>query len=123
VATSVWTGPSISYCERLRGDNIVCNPPAHCIEAFVRHALDLDPAGIAMICILRGLPAAPWLQDTPLPRIYLLTPRPSMPPEEVIARGEKPGGGRENFCWLVWRPGDDGPPELRWLHRDREDGR
>ena len=105
-------------CERLRGDNILCNPPAHCIEAFVRHALELNPAAVAMIWILRRLPAAHWLASTPLARIYLLTPRPSMPPGEVIARGEKPGGGREDFCWLVWRRGHVGRPELRWLHRD-----
>jgi hypothetical protein len=51
--------------------------------------------------------------------VWLLTPRPSMPPGEVIARGEKPGGGKTDFCWLVFDRTHSGPPELRWLHRDR----
>ena len=60
-----------------------------------------------------------WLEPLPLAKIYLLTPRPSMPPGEVIARGERPGGGRMDFAWLVFNHGHSGPPELRWLHRDR----
>ena len=59
------------------------------------------------------------LEPLPLAKIYLLTPRPSMPPGEVIARGERPGGGRMDFAWLVFNHGHSGPPELRWLHRDR----
>jgi hypothetical protein len=105
-------------CGQLLGDNIICNHPAHCIEAFVRHALELAPAAMAMIWILRRLPAARWLAGTPLARIHLLTPRPSMPPGQVIEAGEKPSGGSQDFCWLVWRRGYVGLPELLWLHRD-----
>jgi len=65
----------------------------------------------------RGV-TADWLADTPLARVYLLTPRPSMPPGQVIEAGEKPEGGKQDFVWLVWRRGYVGPPELRWLHRD-----
>jgi hypothetical protein len=54
----------------------------------------------------------------PLAKIYLLTPRPSMPPGDMIARGEKPGGGKTDFCWLVFDRTYIGPPTLRWLHRD-----
>jgi len=70
--------------------------------------------------LLRRLNAAHWLRDTPLARIYLLTPRPSMPPGHVILAGEKPGGGSQDFCWLVFFHKHKGPPELRWLHRDQE---
>jgi hypothetical protein len=31
--------------------------------------------------------------------------RPSMPPGEVIARGEKAKGGKTDFCWLVSHQG------------------
>ena len=72
---------------------------------------------IAMIWLTRRLNAARWLQDTPLARIYLLTPRPSMPPGHVILAGEKPGGGKQDFCWLVFECGHAGPPDVRWLHR------
>jgi hypothetical protein len=64
------------------------------------------------------LNAARWLEGLPLAKIYLLTPRPSMPPGEVIARGERPRGGRMDYAWLVFNLGHSGPPELRWLHRD-----
>jgi hypothetical protein len=36
----------------------------------------------------------------------------------VILAGEKPGGGRVDFCWLVWSHDHVGAPEMRWLHRD-----
>jgi hypothetical protein len=49
--------------------------------------LELVPGKIAMIWLARRLNAARWLQDTPLARVYLLTPRPSMPPGHVILAG------------------------------------
>jgi hypothetical protein len=73
-----------------------------------------------MIWLTRRLNAARWLANTPLARIYLLTPRPSMPPGEVILRGEKPGGGTQDFCWLVFSHRHKGPPTVQWLYRDRE---
>jgi hypothetical protein len=74
------------------------------------------------IWLTRRLNAARWLSHTPLARIYLLTPRPSMPPGHVILAGEKPGGGSQDFCWLVWSRHHIGPPKLHWLHRDKEEG-
>jgi hypothetical protein len=91
-------------CDRGLATNIVCNPPFDRCDAFVRHALDLTrPDGkIAMIWLTRRLNAARWLAQTPLARILLLTPRPSMPPGQVILAGEKPGGGTQDFAWLVF---------------------
>jgi hypothetical protein len=40
------------------------------------------------------------------------------PPGDVIAAGDKPGGGRVDFCWLIFERGYSGFPELRWLHRE-----
>src|SRR5215831_7367744 len=71
-----------------------------------------------MIWLTRRLNAARWLAETPLARVYLLTPRPSMPPGQVILAGEKPGGGTQDFCWLVFDHAYKGPPALHWLHRD-----
>ncbi len=99
-------------------DNIVCNPPFDIFRPFAEHALKLAQRKVAMIWLVRTLPAARWLQDTPLAKIYFLTPRPSMPPGHTITAGEKPGGGKEDFCWLVWSKGRVGPPDLHWLHRD-----
>jgi hypothetical protein len=41
-----------------------------------------------------------------------------MPPGEVIARGEKPGGGKTDFCWLVLDRTHSGAPTMWWLHQD-----
>jgi hypothetical protein len=105
-------------CGRIPAANIVTNPPFTLCDQFVRRALALAPDKIAMIWLARRLNAACWLQDTPLARVYLLTPRPSMPPGHVILAGEKPGGGKQDFCWLVFERGHVGPPELHWLHKD-----
>lgn len=95
---------------------IVCNPPFHLFEDFVRKAL-LMTDRVAMIWLVRRLNAARWLQDLPLATVYLLTPRPSMPPGHVIASGQKPGGGTQDFCWLYFSREHTGAPELRWLAR------
>ena len=109
-------------CDRPRANNIICNPPFNICDQFVRHALILTngTGKVAMIWLTRRLNAARWLANTPLARIYLLTPRPSMPPGEVILRGEKPGGGTQDFCWLVFSHRHKGPPTVQWLYRDRE---
>src|SRR5262249_45335761 len=98
---------------------VVTNPPFRVARAFVERALTLGARKTAVIFPTARLNAARWLEPLPLAKIYLLTPRPSMPPGEVIAHGERPGGGRMDFAWLVFNRGHSGPPELRWLHRDR----
>ena len=101
-----------------RTDNIVTNPPYQDCRAFALHALKLAARKVAMIWLARRLNAAHWLQSTPLARVYFLTPRPSMPPGHVILAGEKPGGGKQDFVWLVWSHGHVGPPEMHWLRRN-----
>lgn len=100
-------------------DNIVTNPPFDIMRLFARHAIELARGKVAMILPIARLNAASWLRETPLRRIWLMTPRPSMPPGEAIAAGQKPGGGKVDFCWLVWEQGYKGNPALFWLHRDR----
>lgn len=98
--------------------SIVCNPPFDIFQKFAERALQIATGKIAMIWLVRTLPAARWLRDTPLAKILFLTPRPSMPPGHVIARGEKPGGGKQDFCWLIWDKSHVGPASIGWLHRD-----
>jgi hypothetical protein len=105
-------------CSEHHVANIVCNPPYPICRNFALHALRLARKKVAMIWLLRRLNAATWLKATPLRSVYLLSPRPSMPPGHVIAAGEKPGGGTQDFVWLVWEHGHIGPPELHWLCRD-----
>jgi hypothetical protein len=97
---------------------VIGNPPFNAVEAFARHALELSARKVALLFPTARLNAARWLMDLPLRRVWLLTPRPSMPPGHVIARGEKPGGGKVDFAWLVFERGYVGSPELAWLHRD-----
>lgn len=99
--------------------NIVCNPPFNIAGRFARHAIDMPGVEkVAMIFPTARLNAAHWLRETPLARVWLMTPRPSMPPGHTITAGQKPGGGKMDFCWLVWVKGYAGTAELRWLRRD-----
>jgi hypothetical protein len=104
------------HCER-GVENVVCNPPYSIFRPFAEHALKLATDKVAMIWLTRRLNAAHWLQRTPLARIYLLTPRPSMPPGDVVLAGEKPGGGTQDFCWLVWERDYAESPTVHWLAR------
>jgi len=100
--------------------NIVCNPPFNIVEHFALHALALgNTQKAAFVFPTARLNAAHWLKGQPLARVWLMTPRPSMPPGYVIARGDKPGGGKMDYCWLVFERGHNGTPELRWLRRDK----
>lgn len=55
---------------------------------------------------------------TPLRRVWMMTPRPSMPPGHVITAGGKITGGKMDYCWLVWEAGYEGEAEIKWLRRD-----
>jgi hypothetical protein len=66
--------------------NIVTNPPFDIAREFAFHALELASRKVAIIFPTARLNAARWLEQTPLARIWLLTPRPSMPPGEAILR-------------------------------------
>ena len=50
--------------------------------------------------------------------VYLLTPRPSMPPGSWIAAGDKPGGGNIDFASLLFNKESKGLPRLRWPRHD-----
>jgi len=114
-----------------RGVSIVCNPPFDYVQEFCERALEVGAQKVAMICLLRRLNAAHWLQALPLRRVHLLTPRPSMPTGQHCLRVErraidkttgrpcKIGGGKQDFVWLVFERGYKGRPEIAWLHRDR----
>jgi hypothetical protein len=104
--------------ERMFAQNIVCNPPFNIAPLFARRALAIGAEKVAMIFPPARLNAAHWLHGTPLARVWLMTPRPSMPPGHTITAGEKPGGGKMDFCWLVWTKYRVGPADLCWLRRD-----
>jgi hypothetical protein len=98
--------------------SIVSNPPFDHVEEFCREACRIADK-VAMIMLTRRLNAAHWLGDLPLKTVYLLSPRPSMPPGRWIEAGNKPGGGTQDFCWIVFSKRHKGPSQLQWLHRDK----
>lgn len=112
-------GPVVDFLnDETPRENIVCNPPFNIIEPFVIRALRLASKKVAAIIPVARLNAAHWLRETPLKTVWLMTPRPSMPPGHVIASGEKAGGGKADFCWIVWSRGHNGAAEIKWLRRD-----
>jgi hypothetical protein len=100
-----------------RGQSIVSNPPFDFVQEFCERALEIGAIKVAMIMLVRRLNAARWLHELPLRRVWLLTPRPSMPPGEWLAAGNVAGGGKQDFCWLSFEAGWRGRCELRWLER------
>ena len=59
---------------------VVGNPPFKAVEPFAHHALKLGARRVALLFPTARLNGARWLRKLPLRRIWLLTPRPSMPP-------------------------------------------
>jgi hypothetical protein len=98
--------------------SIVSNPPFDDVEEFCARALEITTFKVAVLVPLRRLPAAHWLARITLESIYLLTPRPSMPPGSWIEAGNRPSGGSQDFCWLVFNKRSPAiAPRVRWLHR------
>jgi hypothetical protein len=102
--------------------SIVSNPPftGDSIERFVERALFIVKYKVAVLVPLRRLPAAHWLKGLPLETVYLLPPRPSLPPASYILAGNEPGGGGQDFAWLVFnlRNASIAAPRMKWLPRD-----
>ena len=105
-------------------DNVICNPPYEIIETFGPRAVQAARHKTALVFPIARLNAArnKWLGHLPLARVWLITPRPSMPPGDIYrryqAQGKEPSGGRVDFCWLVFERGHVGPWTGGWLSRD-----
>jgi hypothetical protein len=98
--------------------SIVTNPPYRIAREIVERALELGASKIAFLFPVARVNAAwRWLESLPLARLYLLTPRPSVPPPTA----KVVGGGRVDFCWLVLDRRHKGLPTWGWLHRDERD--
>jgi hypothetical protein len=99
----------------------VFNPPFDKVAEFCERAVGLATYKVAAIIPLRRLPAAHWLKHLPLETIYLLTPRPSMPPGPYLDAGGKAAGDQQEYCWLIFNKHDAvTAPRVCWLHRDGE---
>lgn len=101
--------------------NIVSNPPFGIADEYAKHALVKTGSKVALLLPTKWMNSAKrgaWLETTPLATVWLLAPRPSMPPGPVIEAGIKPGNGTTDFAWFVWDHAHTGAPVIRWLRRD-----
>lgn len=119
--------PGVQECNFLYEDPdlpsgyaVVSNPPFSIADTFVQRSLALaeEVAMLLPLTWLAGAQRARWLRKTPLRQVLVLTPRPSMPPGVAIEAGEKPGGGKVDFAWMVWDTDYLGTPQFGWLSRD-----
>lgn len=108
-------------------DNIVSNPPFKLCDdrkaklyPFVEKCLAKAKSKVALVLPsnwIQGDERSRWLERSPLRRIYFITPRPSMPPGEVLEAGLAPGNGTTDYAVFVWLQGYDGEAGIRWLRR------
>jgi hypothetical protein len=98
--------------EPLHYPNIVANPPYRKAREFIERALreSRKCAFLLQYGFIFGADRSKWLRDSPLKRVWIVTPRPSMPPGELILTGGKPGGGRVDYVWAIWERGFNASP-------------
>lgn len=100
-------------------DNIICNPPFSLAEPFIERALKLARFKVAFLLrlsFLEGQKRRHFFARTPLARVHVCSSRISMPPGDLLARGEvQRRGGTVAFAWFVWEHEHKGPPILGWL--------
>ena len=89
--------------------SIVTNPPffrAVGTEQAIRRALDVAKHKVCIFTDVKflsgGKRATGLYTECPPHRIWHLSPRPSCPPGEYLAAGNKAGGRTADYCWLVW---------------------
>lgn len=119
---TLWEDDFLRGSKRIEHKHIVSNPPFRCAEEFVQHAISITRNGglVAMILPLVWLSGfskkRDWLLHSPLKKVLPISPRPSMPPGQVILSGEKPGNGTKDFAWFLWECGYVGSPTIEFLN-------
>ena len=98
--------------------SVVTNP-AYKLKGEIAHrAFALGAVKVALFLPIAQMNAAwRWLDGLPRGFMYLVTPRPPVPPLVV----KKPGGGRPDFVWLILDSRPEGHSGWAWLHRDGGD--
>lgn len=102
-------------------DNICCNIPFRFAMAFIGHAINLVERKAAILIPAAWIHAegrSRWLARMPLRQIWLITPRPSMPPGTVVVNAEhKISNGTTDFAWIVFEHGYTDRPNIGWIRR------
>lgn len=123
-------------------DHIVCNPPFSLTESFVLKAMRMARQSAAFLVPMKWLNSQTrydfFAEHGRPARVYVLSNRASMPPGRFLGqdgrfacddpephptkgprwkKGDLPGGGAIDYCWVVFVPGYGGPTDLRWLSK------
>ena len=94
--------------------NVITNPPFSLALEFAEKALKITTRKVALLLRIQFLESQkrrPFLESSPLARIYVFSSRLSMYPEGVENRGD----GTQCFSWYVWEHGYTGEPVVRWI--------
>lgn len=101
-----------------RAPNVVTNPPFKLAVPFVRKALELTTAKVAMllkIAFLEGIERGELFRTTPLARVHVFSQRLAFVPGGSDPARKLDGGGMMAFAWFVWDHAYKGRPEIHWL--------
>ena len=96
--------------EGARGySNIISNPPFYSgkgTEQFIRQALKHARQKVAVFTDIKFLAGKArrlgLYAEHPPARVYVLSPRVSCPPGDVLEAGGKASGGTADWIWMVW---------------------
>jgi hypothetical protein len=117
-------GPEFDFLDIPVGnwfENIICNPPYGLAEPFVRHALALTRRKAAFLLQAKfpySQKRHELFKQHPPARVYFLSTRPSIPPGDLfLAQQIERGGGKLDYCWMVWSRDHVGPTTCHWLIR------
>ncbi len=96
------------------------NPPYGIADEFVQKGCKISRKACFLLPLawVAGNTRSKWLSKIGLRTVWILCPRPSMPPGEMALSGGPVGGGTKDFAWYVFTPGYIGAPEIKWLRRD-----
>lgn len=105
-----------------RDFSIITNPPFRHSVAFVEQALSRTLARkiaiIAQAKFLYSRARYEFFMTNPPVVILHMSARPSMPPGRQFLAGEiERGGGKLDYCWIVWERGHNGLTQTGWLNR------
>jgi SAM-dependent methyltransferase len=104
-------------------DNICFNPPYSYVPGIgvrcIQRALQVTKHKVAALLPTKFMASQErylLFTGTPLKRIYWYSSRPSMPPGSVLRAGKiERGGGKVDYCCMVWDRDHDGPSTNHFL--------
>lgn len=97
-----------------QADNVISNPPYKNAVPFAHQALRVARCSVALLVQLPFLASQArhaLFNSTPVAAVVILSKRPSMPPGGSQVRAT---GGKEDYCWIVWRHGYQGAAAIHW---------